>query len=355
METNKEKQNVTGEQNHTEMANPLGEQAVVKEASRQFSRLGLYFAIGSIIIYVVNFVFKQVLTQWKPEWLTNTNITLSISAFSMYFVGLPVVIVLVKRMPKVNLPKKKMSVGQFLLALVMCYPIMYCSNLVGTVITAIISALKGSTVANPLLNTVMDTNMAVILIYMVICAPIVEELVFRKLIVDHTVRFGQGVAIVVSGVVFGLFHGNLNQFVYAALMGMLLAFLYVKTGNIKVSIGVHMVINFFGGVVSTLMLKAINYPKLLELTQNSGSYEELMNFYMENLPGLLLFMMYAVFILIVVVTGIVLLIVFRKRFVLEQGEVVIPKGKRFRTVFVNWGMAVFAAFWIGMIVVQLLA
>ena len=291
--------------------------------------------------------------QWRPEWVNNTNISLLLSAVSMYFVGFPVVVALVRRMPKVSLPRKKMTVGQFLLALVMCYPIMYCSNLVGTILTAIIGVLKGGTVANPLLNVVTDTNMALILLYMVICAPIVEELVFRKLIVEHTVRYGQGVAIVVSGVMFGLFHGNLNQFMYAALLGMFLAFLYVKTGNIKVTIGVHMIINFFGGVVSTLMLKAVNYTELLKLTQNGGSYEELMNFYMENLPGWILFMMYTLFILAVVITGIVLLIVFRKRFAVAPGEVVIPKGRRFRTIFVNVGMMAFGAFWIGTMIVQL--
>lgn len=324
-----------------------------KEAGKQFSRLGLSFAIGSLIIYAVNFCVTLVLQQWRPEWVNNTNISLLLSAVSMYFVGFPVVVALVRRMPKVSLPRKKMTVGQFLLALVMCYPIMYCSNLVGTILTAIIGVLKGGTVANPLLNVVTDTNMALILLYMVICAPIVEELVFRKLIVEHTVRYGQGVAIVVSGVMFGLFHGNLNQFMYAALLGMFLAFLYVKTGNIKVTIGVHMVINFFGGVVSTLMLKAVNYTELLKLTQNGGSYEELMNFYMENLPGWILFMMYTLFILVVVITGIVLLIVFRKRFAVAPGEVVIPKGRRFRTIFVNVGMIAFGVFWIGTMIVQL--
>lgn len=326
---------------------------VTKEAGKQFSRLGLFFAIGSIIIYAVNLCVKLVLPQWKPEWLTNINITLLLSAVSMYCLGFPVVVALARRMPKVSLPRKKMTVGQFLLALVMCYPILYCSNLVSTMITAVIGVLKGSAVENPLLNVVTNIDIVFIFVYMVIVAPILEELVFRKLIVDRTARYGEGAAIVVSGVMFGLFHGNLNQFMYAALMGMVLAFLYVKTGNIKVSIGMHMVINFFGGFVSTLMLKAVNYTELMELTQRGASYEELMNFYMENLPGWILFMMYTLFLFAVVITGIVLLIVFRKRFAVAPGEVVIPRGRRFRTIFVNVGMIVYVAFWIGTMIVQL--
>ena len=114
---------------------------------------------------------------------------------------------------------------------------MYCGNLVGTLITTVVGTLKGSAVDNALMTYATESNMIVTFIYMVICAPILEEYIFRKLIVDRTVKYGQGVAIVLSGLMFGLFHGNLNQFAYAFLLGMFLAFLYVKTGNLKITIG----------------------------------------------------------------------------------------------------------------------
>ena len=43
-----------------------------------------------------------------------------------------------------------------------------------------------------------------------------------------------------SGLMFGLFHGNLNQFVYAFVLGLCFGFIYVKTGNIRYTIGLHM-------------------------------------------------------------------------------------------------------------------
>lgn len=324
-----------------------------KEAGKQFSRLGLAFVVGSVVISIANNLLTLALKYWKPEWAENTNINLLLSAIFMYLLGMPIVALIVKKMPTVDIPKKHISVGKFLLALIMCYPVMYCSNLIGTIITTIIGVLKGGAVNNQVLNVVTDANMLVIILYMVICAPIMEELIFRKLIVDRTVRYGQGVAIVVSGVMFGLFHGNLNQFVYATALGMFLAFLYVKTGNIKITIGIHMIINFFGGVVSTLLLKAIKYEELLELASGNNP-EELMQFYMDNLMGWIAYMLYAFFIIAVVITGIVLLIVFRKRFKVEAGEVTIPKGKRFTTIFLNAGMILFALFWIVMIIIQLL-
>lgn len=325
-----------------------------KEARKQFSRIGLYFFIGSVVITVVQFCLSLALGRWKPEWLADTNISLLLSVVSMYLTGMPLIAVLSKKLPAVKIPKRQLSVGKFLLALLMCYPIIYCGNLIGTLLTTVIGVLKGSGVNNQIANVVLDANIFVILLYMVICAPILEELVFRKLIIDRTVRYGQGVAIVVSGVMFGLFHGNLNQFAYAALMGMFLAFLYVKTGNVKITIGIHMVINFFGGVVSTLLLKAINYERLIELSMGGAAPEELMQYYMENLPGWIGYILYVIFILAVVITGIVLLIVYRKRFTLEAGEAAIPKNKRFQTIFLNFGMILFCLFWMGMIIWQLI-
>ena len=43
----------------------------------------------------------------------------------------------------------------------------------------------------------------------------------------------------------------------------------------------------------------------------------------------------------------------KRRFVLERGSVVIPKGKRFRTMIGNVGMGIYSIFWIVMIIVQL--
>lgn len=339
---------------HDNMAANRSEDGIGTNSARQhFSKLGWSFLIGSIVIRVVQFLVSYFVGMWRPEWLQNTNINLVLSSSTMYLIGMPIMCYFVKRVPAEKIARKSMRTGHFLLALLMCYPIMYCSNLVGVILTAIIGVLKGSPVNNQIFDVVADANIWIILLYMVILAPILEELIFRKLIVDRAVRYGQGVAIVVSGLMFGLFHGNLNQFVYATTLGMFLAFLYVKTGDVRVTIGVHMVVNFFGGLVSTLLLKAIHYEEFTELVYGGGTPQQLMRFYMTYLPGWILYMLYAVLVLTVVITGIVLLILFRKRFVLEPGEVVLPAGRQFQIVFGNLGMLVFILFWIGTIIIQL--
>lgn len=324
-----------------------------ERAQQHFSKLGWSFLAGSLVIYGIQFVMSLLIGMWRPEWLEDTNISLILSSTSMYLIGMPVLIYFVRKIPAASIPKKGMKPGHFVLAILMCYPVMYCSNLIGVVLTMIIGVLKGSPVNNRVLEMVADANVWVLLLYVVILAPIMEEFIFRKLIIDRTVQYGQAVAVVVSGVMFGLFHGNLNQFLYATTMGMFLAFLYVKTGNVKITIGIHMIVNLMGGLVSTLLLKAIHYEELAELVYNGGTPAQLLRFYQTYLPGWIVYLLYMVAILAIVVTGIILLIVFWKRFTLEEGEIVIPKGERFGTVFINMGMLVFCLFWIGKIILQL--
>ncbi len=326
----------------------------MKEVRKHFSKLGLMFLLGTIIIYGVQWGISLLVGMLKPEWLRNADISLALSVIPMYLVGMPLMIMLIKKVPAISIQKRTMKVWQFLLAVIMCFCIMYCSNFVGVFITTIIGIFKGSAVNNAIFDVVSNTNLLTSAIYMVICAPIMEEYIFRKLIVDRTARYGQGVAVVVSGLLFGLFHGNLNQFVYAFTMGMFLAFLYVKTGNIKYTIGIHMIVNFVGSVVSVLLLEGMDYQGYMEAVNSGASYDELMALIMANLPGWIAYMVFFCFIMGVIIAGIVLFIVFRKKFVLEKGEVEIPKGKRFATVAVNVGMILFCVFWVVMIVLQLL-
>ncbi len=323
------------------------------QIKKHFSKLGLMFFLGALAIYAVQIGIVELVAWLKPEWLESAEVSLMLSVLPMYLIGMPILIALVRSVPAMKIEKHSMKVWQFLLAIIMCFCVMYCSNFVGVIATAIIGALKGGAVNNVIMDVATNTNMIVNLLYMVICAPILEEIVFRKLIVDRTVRFGQGVAVLLSGLMFGLFHGNLNQFVYAFTMGMFLAFLYVKTGEIKYTIGIHMIVNFFGSIVSVWVLDNMNYEGYMEAITAGAGETELMNLIMASLPGWIVYLCYLLLIFGMISAGIVFFIVFRKRFVLSKGEIQIPKGKGFSTIFLNVGMGLYTIFWLIQIVLQL--
>ncbi len=334
----------------------MEERLEYKECRKAFSRLGFCYAVGAVIIIAANAGVMAIVAIRKPEWLDDANVTLLLSVASMYLAGMPVLAALAGRLPGKAPQKRRMKPGQFAVACVMCLAILYGSNIIGSVIVAIIGKLKGSPVDNVVAELAMNANMGLTFVYMVLFAPVAEEFVFRKLIVDKTLKYGQGAAVVLSGVMFGLFHGNLNQFAYAMTLGMFLAFLYAKTGRLGITIAIHMLVNFMGAIVSVLVMRMINYGELAGLAGEPGAQEEgmrLLQEVMRNPVGWAAYLLYAGAVFGLLVAGIVLLIVFRRRFVLDAGEVVLPKGRLPRAMFLNAGMLLYCAIWIGMIVAQL--
>lgn len=325
----------------------------LKQSKKSFSKLGWIFVLGTIVIFAVQLIPAYIVGAVKPEWLQNGNISILLSIIPMYLIGMPFLIFLLKRLPAAAPEQHSISAGQFAVSGIMCYSIMYICNIAGLIVTFIIGLLKGGAVQNAILNVASSSSLILTFIYMVICAPIFEEYIFRKLLIDSTIRYGQGVAIVLSGLMFALFHGNLNQFVYAFGLGAFFAFLYVKTGKLKITIGLHMMVNFMGGTLGMLILELIDYDEFAKVSA-SGDMAAVMELIQNNIGGWIVYFLYIIAILALVITGIVLLIVFRKRFRLTKEENALPKGKRFSTMILNPGMLVYCLFWFVMIVIQLL-
>ena len=75
-------------------------------------------------------------------------------------------------------------------------------------------------------------------------SPLAEEILFRGVIFNRLRRyFGPSVGIVASGVFFGIFHGNLVQGVYGTVMGMLIAYVYERSGKFITPFLFHAVAN----------------------------------------------------------------------------------------------------------------
>lgn len=326
-------------------------QSIVKQGRKFFSKIGLIFLIGTLVILALQIMTGYLLQTYAGRQIRqDMNVLMTLNVIAVYVIGLPLISFLLHRMPAVKPVERKMTLGSFLVAFLMCYALVYITNWIGTGITYIIGLLKGGAVLDRVEAVTTELHPALSILYTVICAPILEELVFRKRLIDRTLVYGEGVSILMSGLIFGLFHGNLNQFVYTFVMGMFWGFLYSKTGRIRYSMIMHAVINFLGGVVAPWLLRHMPSQALAPAT-DAGEQLQLI---LEQLPFYIGLLCYAVCILGIVIAGIVLLIVFRKRFKLEEKGIRIPKGKGFVTVFVNLGMLTFAGYYICQIVAQLL-
>lgn len=86
----------------------------------------------------------------------------------------------------------------------------------------------------------------VMIIGMVILAPIVEEILFRGIVFERFTKiYKLSTAIILDGLLFGIYHMNILQGINTFFMGMVLAFVYYYRRNITDVIIIHMVNNFF--------------------------------------------------------------------------------------------------------------
>ncbi len=90
------------------------------------------------------------------------------------------------------------------------------------------------------------------IIYTCVIAPVTEELLFRGMLLRVLSKANQRFAIIATAVFFGLAHGNIPQFLLAFLLGVFLAHITMKHDSIIPSIIVHIFINSFSTVFSSL-------------------------------------------------------------------------------------------------------
>lgn len=75
-------------------------------------------------------------------------------------------------------------------------------------------------------------------------SPLAEEIVFRGVIYNRLRRlYSPAIGIAASGLLFGAFHGNLVQGVYGACLGMMMAYIYEKSGDFRIPVLFHAVAN----------------------------------------------------------------------------------------------------------------
>lgn len=94
-------------------------------------------------------------------------------------------------------------------------------------------------------NTSYSEPYIYLVLSVVILGPLVEELVFRGIVYrELSLGINKKLAILLSGLAFGIFHWNIIQFTYTVLIGLLLAYLYKRYENFALPVYLHILNNF---------------------------------------------------------------------------------------------------------------
>ena len=196
---------------------------------------------------------------WEAKWFE-----WCMSVLPLYGIAFPILLKIIRDVPTAKIKKKKMSLLDFVLLFPMCVALMIAGNFLAPMaLNYLANCIPNINLENPVSEAFSSTDLGIMIFLTVVIAPIMEELIFRKLLLDRVNPIGEGISILLSGVLFGALHGNLQQFFYATLLGMLLAFIYLKTGKIIYPILFHMLVNFLCGVLPTLL-----FGDVLDMTEN---------------------------------------------------------------------------------------
>ena len=175
-----------------------------------------------------------------------------------------------------------------------------------------------------------------------------EELSFRKLLIDRLGKYSKRYTIILSGIMFGLFHRNLYQFFYATILGVVFAYIYTNTGRIHYTMILHAMINLMQGMIPAIFLKHIDVNGFLDtyLKNTSDLYnpevqKQILEFYTN--PYFLMLLLWDFFILSLMIVGIVLFILNVKKVHIDDIASPVTKKDAFSVVYINPGMILFIA------------
>ncbi|MBQ9510973.1 MAG: CPBP family intramembrane metalloprotease [Clostridia bacterium] len=318
---------------------------------RTYGHFTLIF--GSIFAFVVAAVIFQsaaviIIQAFFPQLIDFSGINLLLSVIPMYCVGLPVaVIVLLFAKKGPAWEKQSITFGKWLKLFCVTAAVMYLGNIVGNIINSFISFFPGTNIRDVVDEILGEDPFRLPALITVVIAPVVEELIFRKMFIDRMRGYGEKFAIFISALCFGLFHGNFSQFFYAFGIGLVFGYVYSKTRNLWYTVSLHAAANLFFGVISALVA---NYSSgLIDLASDimqgaDIATEELI----PRLAGLVLpaivRMLYLLLTIALVVCGVVFFIIrVRKKISLEPAHYELASGKlSVAAVWANVGFWLFA-------------
>ena len=186
------------------------------------------------------------------------------------------------------------------------FPAFYGLSLFVNLLTMLVSKLFENTDLYKSFNTVNDLapdNLfcaGVLLFQLVIIAPLFEEFWFRGIVLESLRPYGNGFAIFVSGILFGMTHANFSQFFYATVLGICLGYIAVSTNSIVTTTIMHAMFNGISG----LLLLFITFDDV-------GDYLLAKERGMEGVqtPAVVCYLIFCFFVIMLMIIGVLMAIV----------------------------------------------
>ncbi|WP_350022347.1 CPBP family intramembrane glutamic endopeptidase [Turicibacter sanguinis] len=295
------------------------------ETRKVFSRLGFALTFSILSVNVVQLIVAGFMSAVDPNLLMTDWANFFLIAVSFYLIGFPLAYCMMKKIPTaVSQEKKRLTLWQLVEYGLISYAVMILLNFLTTFLLSFIELFKTESIVNPVQQVILTGSPWLSLLCIVVLSPIIEELLFRKILLDRVRIYGDKVAIIFTAIAFGFYHGNLSQLFYAVGLGIILAYIVLKTNQLKYSIGIHMFVNAMGSLILPMLI-------------GDGS-------------DLLRAQIASVIVVILITFGTILIIKNRKKVELVQGDLTIPESKLMQLVWLNHGVFAYLLFSIALII-----
>lgn len=219
----------------------------VAGARKSYSRLGLALTAMFAGIHI-----GQLLLAGRTSSLVALHLPI-------YGVGFPLFLLLLSRTPAPERakPVRRLGVRRFLPLIPVCCFAGYGGNLLGQLLWGVLRLLLPLRVSLPA-AALSGEHPALQAALLVFAAPLMEEYVFRRCVIDRLRPFGERAALLSSALLFGLFHSGVNQVCYAFLLGLVFGYVYLRTGLLRYTAALHILVNGLTTLVLPLLLYRVS-------------------------------------------------------------------------------------------------
>ena len=168
-----------------------------------------------------------------PAWAASPVFLWLSKVLAGYGVGFPLAVWWLLRRPDPLPERAALHPGRLLRDAVALVGVCYAANALTLLLTG------GGQAA----SAVPEEPAALLAVRVCVLAPLAEEFVFRRLLLERLRPLGERFALAVTAVCFAVFHGSAGQLLYALAAGLVLGAAALRTGRLWPSILLHVVNN----------------------------------------------------------------------------------------------------------------
>lgn len=332
---------------------PSLERSVKKSFSRIWLSIFLYICASYLVSFLIQILI--IVFQGSPQGalsiLEIPIVSASLGVLPMYLIGLPILALVLRGMDTRKRKPINISAKEFLSLFLVSVSLMQFGSYISQLLSGAYSSIFGYEIQNSTSDTIEAWPIWLVFLLVVIIGPLVEEFIFRRLLIDRLSVFGDKTAILISSVAFALHHGNLFQFFSAALLGLVLGYIYVKTNKLFFPVLMHAILNFLGSIVPMTVMKFMDELTLLQEALLNGAAIDMGRYYL----CLFITLGYSLVMLSLVIVGAVILFRnYRKVKIDPYCEIDIPRGRTLSLATLNPGFIFFTVEMLAIFVLSLL-